>query len=314
MRWTVDLRQLRYFVAIAERGSFSAAANALHVAQSALSRHVQLLERELGGPLFERGARGVRVSESGATLLERARFVLSEVDNIHTDVSAHNRELGGTVRIVALPTLADILFVPIAQHFSRSHPRVSLQFKEALSEQAIDELVGGAADLALVGGTRKTNELVTFVPKIRERAFIFGPPGDPLLQNGSLRIEDVQSAKLVRSAESAPSLPASGQARGTGQVQTDNVGLLRTMVKAGLGYGVLPYSGVHEDLVAGRVSAAELIGLVGTRFLALPARRSLSGASREAIRMIDAEFARQIAAGRLLISEAEQQVPDSEPG
>ena len=60
----MDLRQLRYFVAVAERGGFGAAASALNVAQSALSRHVRLLEHELGGALFERGARGVAVTES----------------------------------------------------------------------------------------------------------------------------------------------------------------------------------------------------------------------------------------------------------
>ena len=67
----MDLRQLRYFIAVAERGGFGAAASALNVAQSALSRHVQLLEHELGGALLERGARGVAPTESGKVLLAR---------------------------------------------------------------------------------------------------------------------------------------------------------------------------------------------------------------------------------------------------
>lgn len=72
----MDLRQLRYFIAVAERGGFAAAASTLNVAQSALSRHVKELEHELGGKLFERGARGVSVTESGKVLLARGRWLL----------------------------------------------------------------------------------------------------------------------------------------------------------------------------------------------------------------------------------------------
>ena len=70
----MNLRQLSYFVSIAESGTFSAAADALHVAQSALSRHVKELEEELGGALLDRGSRGVTLSDSGKVLFERAKF------------------------------------------------------------------------------------------------------------------------------------------------------------------------------------------------------------------------------------------------
>src|SRR5438094_5455838 len=106
----MDLRQLRYFTAVAERGSFSAAASALNVAQSALSRHVQLLEQEVGGPLLERGARGVTLSEAGRLLLDRARYILGEVETLRDAVTARNQEVTGTVRFGAPPSLAYVLF------------------------------------------------------------------------------------------------------------------------------------------------------------------------------------------------------------
>src|SRR5260370_18599560 len=97
----MDLRQLRYFVAVAERGGFGAAASALNVAQSALSRHVKELEHELGGALLERGARGVSVTESGMVLLARGRWLLRPIDDIKSQVRPENREPTGTVRIGA---------------------------------------------------------------------------------------------------------------------------------------------------------------------------------------------------------------------
>ena len=113
----MDLRQLRYFVAVAERGGFGAAASALNVAQSALSRHIKQLEHELGGELLERGARGVSVTESGKVLLARGRWLLGAVDDVKAEVRTENRDPSGTVRLGAPSSLADILYAPLAKIF-----------------------------------------------------------------------------------------------------------------------------------------------------------------------------------------------------
>src|SRR5882724_978453 len=120
----MDLRQLRYFVAVAERGGFGAAASVLNVAQSALSRHIKVLEHELGGALFERGARGVAVTEAGKVLLARGRWLLGAIDDIKAEVLTENRDPSGTVRIGAPPSLGDILYAPLAQTFVKQFPRV----------------------------------------------------------------------------------------------------------------------------------------------------------------------------------------------
>src|SRR3954452_23701578 len=130
----MDLRQLRYFIAVAERGGFAAAASTLNVAQSALSRHVKELEHELGGKLFERGARGVSVTESGKVLLARGRWLLGTIDDIKAEVRTENREPSGTVRLGAPSSLAEILYAPFAQVFVKRFPRVRLELSEGLTE------------------------------------------------------------------------------------------------------------------------------------------------------------------------------------
>src|SRR5689334_16505941 len=144
----MDLRQLRYFVAVAERGGFGAAASALNVAQSALSRHIKLLEHELGGALLERGARGVSPTEAGKVLLARGRWLLGTLDDIRTEVLIENREPSGTVRLGAPSTLADNFYAPLASLFAERFPRVKLEFSDGLTEEMTDRLLKSELDLA----------------------------------------------------------------------------------------------------------------------------------------------------------------------
>src|SRR5262249_29119233 len=140
-RTFMDLRQLRYFVAVAERGGFGAAANALNVAQSALSRHVRELEHELGGALLERGARGVSVTEAGKVLLARGRWLLGAVDDIKEEARTENREPSGTVRLGAPSSLADNFYAPLADYFMKKFPRVRLELSEGLTETMSDRVL-----------------------------------------------------------------------------------------------------------------------------------------------------------------------------
>src|SRR6201992_4259065 len=178
----MDLRQLRYFVAVAERGGFGAAASALNVAQSALSRHVKQLEHELGGSLLERGARGVAATESGKVLLARARWLLRTVDDIKAEVRTENREPSGTVRLGAPPSLADILYAPLAKIFIERFPRVRLELSEGLTESMSDRLLRAELDIAIV--TRpEPNDHLGYETLMVEQVFLIGPPHDPLLRN-----------------------------------------------------------------------------------------------------------------------------------
>ena len=189
----MDLRQLRYFVAVAERGGFGAAASALNVAQSALSRHIKQLEHELGGKLLERGARGVSVTESGKLLLARGRWLLGAFDDIKAEVRTENREPSGTVRLGAPSSLADILYAPLAKIFVERFPRVRLEMSEGLTEALCDRLLRADLDIGIVT-MPQPNDHLNFETLVIEQVFLIGPPRDPLLQKGRLTRRDLKWA------------------------------------------------------------------------------------------------------------------------
>jgi len=272
----MDLRQLRYFVAVAERGGFAAAASALNIAQSALSRHVKELERELGGALLERGTRGVTVTESGKVLLARGRWLFGTIDDIKAEVRTENREPSGTVRLGAPSSLADIIYAPLAQLFVKRFPRVRLELSEGLTEGMCDLLLRGELDLAVVT-TPQPNDHLDYETLVVEQVFLIGAPRDPLLKRGKLtrkEFEGLPAAVVPLSRNPFPStVPFS--------LRVDSCGPLKRIVACGLGYGLLPFSGIHEEVAAGKLSAALLPWMRADRVLALPRGRPVSRATRE---------------------------------
>jgi LysR family transcriptional regulator, nitrogen assimilation regulatory protein len=275
-RLKLDLRQLRYFVAVAERGGFAAAASTLNIAQSALSRHVKELERELGGALLERGARGVTVTESGKVLLARGRWLFGTIDDIKAEVRTENREPSGTVRLGAPSSLADIFYAPLAHLIVKRFPRVRLELSEGLTEGMCDRLLRGELDLAVVT-TPQPNDHLDYETLVVEQVFLIGPPRDPLLKRGKLTRKEFEGlpAAIVPLSRNPfpPTVPFS--------LRVDSAVPMKRIVASGLGYGLLPFSGIHEEIEAGKLSAALLPWMRADRVLALPRGRPVSRATRE---------------------------------
>ncbi|TWB88902.1 LysR family nitrogen assimilation transcriptional regulator [Bradyrhizobium macuxiense] len=277
----MDLRQIRYFVAVAERGGFAAAASTLNVAQSALSRHVKELEDELGGALLERGARGVSVTESGKVLLARGRWLLGAIDDIKAEVRTENREPSGTVRIGAPPSLGDVIYAPLAQTFVKQFPRVRLELSEGLTENLSERLLRGELDLAIVT-TPSPNDHLDYEMLVVEQVFVIGPPRDPLLKRGRLTRKEFDALPSAVAPLSRNPFPPTMLCA----VRVDNSTPMKRMVASGLGYALLPFSGIHQEVTTGALSAALLPWMHADRVLALPRGRPVSRATREAITVL----------------------------
>src|SRR6516162_11113886 len=122
----MELHQLRYFVAVAQMGNFSRAAERCHVSQPSLSQQILKLERRLGQPLFSRLGRRAVLTDAGRMLLDRAMSILATVKDAERRLRAGDQLHNGRLAIGAIPTIAPYLLPPVLQSFVRHCPRVEL--------------------------------------------------------------------------------------------------------------------------------------------------------------------------------------------
>ena len=145
----LGLRQLRYFIAIADAGVLSRAAETLNVAQSALSHHVAALETDLGVKLLERRPRGIALTAAGRRLYEHASAVLSALGKAEEDVRTYNEAATGPVCIGLSHTALSMVALDVMKAVRMNSPGVHLTVVEALSPALIERIFSGTVDLAL---------------------------------------------------------------------------------------------------------------------------------------------------------------------
>ncbi len=155
----MDLRQIEYFVRVAELGGFTRASAALGIAQPALSRQVRLLEVELRQTLLSRDGRGAVPTEAGRLLLAHGRGILHQVERAREELGKLRGALAGRVA-VGLPTsLARVLTVPLIRAFARQMPEATLTISEGLSSAMLESLVNGRLDIAVLYNARSSPDI-----------------------------------------------------------------------------------------------------------------------------------------------------------
>ena len=148
----MELRQLEYFVTVAEELSFTKASRRLRVVQSGVSTAIRALEREVGTPLFERDSRHVRLTDAGTAMLPNARAALAAARAAHDAARTVQGELHGSVTLGILLTSAGIDIPRVLGRFHRAHPhvRVRVQYSPSGSGGHVDSVLDGSLDLAFV--------------------------------------------------------------------------------------------------------------------------------------------------------------------
>ncbi|GAA2770781.1 LysR substrate-binding domain-containing protein [Streptomyces rameus] len=193
----MELRQLEYFVAVAEEQSFTRAAERVHISQSGVSAQIRQLERELGAELFDRSARTVTLTVAGKAALEHARAALAAAGAVGQAVGEVTDLIRGrlTVGMVIGCTLTP-LFDALAA-FHQAHPRVEITLLEDNSDRLVEGVRTGAVDLALIGAATAAPDGLDALTIISERLTAAVPAGHPLAERRRVTLHDVIAYPIV---------------------------------------------------------------------------------------------------------------------
>ena len=272
MTWPT-FQQLRYLVAIADAGTFGAAADEEFVTQPAISAQIKELERKLGVTLFERSSRGVFMTMQGSEVVERARAILRDMKDLVGSTHYEGDHLRGRIGLGVIPTLAPYVLPNVVRFIMSTHPKAELHIHELQTIHLLDSLRRGVIDLGLlalpVGSEEFTTESIgldSFVlamseshPLAKEKSpvklDVLRDERVILLEEGHcLRDQATQVCRLVFSEPS--------------EVQATSMATLAQMVAAGLGVKLLPECAVKIEAAPGR-------GIVTRKFVGVPPNRTV---------------------------------------
>jgi DNA-binding transcriptional LysR family regulator len=181
-----ELRQLRYFVAVAEEGSLTRAAARLHIAQQSLSQQIRTLEAQLGVTLFTRSSRGAELTDAGAVLLREARPVLAQAARAVEAVRQSGR---GPVRVGFLSSVANYVMPPVVRTFRTRHPDVALHVEDVAIATLVERLRAGELDAGLTRPPH-VDDLETEVV-LREPVAAALPEEHPLAGRAEIELADL---------------------------------------------------------------------------------------------------------------------------
>lgn len=196
-----ELRQLRYFVAVAEEGSLTRAASRLHVAQQSVSQQIRALESQLGATLFVRTTRGVRLTAAGTVLLREARPVLAQVERAVEAVRRAGRGEADELRVGFLASVANYMMPPVIRTFRARHPGTSLRAEEVTIARLVARLRDGRLDVGL-SRPPLVDDLASEVI-LREPVAAVLPEGHPLAGRETLELADLADEPWVLTPRSS---------------------------------------------------------------------------------------------------------------
>jgi len=248
----MDLKQLEYFVRVAELGSFTRAGVALNVAQPALSRQVRLLEVELRQNLLTRNGRGAAPTEAGKLLLEHGRGILHQVERAREELGRVRGALAGRVALGLPPSVAKAMTVPLIREFRKRMPDATLSISEGLSVGMQESLATGRLDIALVYNAGPSPD-IELTPLVEEPLFLVQRQiGKPQARTKARSVPLREVAKLPLVIPSRPNAirmlveteMASLGLRPQVALEIDGVAAILDLVEDGAGSAVLSRNAV----------------------------------------------------------------------
>lgn len=285
----MDLRQLRYFVAIVQCGSISRASLQLNIAQPALSLHIRNMEADLGLPLLFRTPQGVQPTEAGLILVRNAHVILEQFEQAQREIRGSAAEPSGEVRLGLPSSISPLLGVPLVLAARDKLPKVTLRIAEAMSGYVLDWLRQGRVDLGLLYGVVTDRDLRS-TGLLTETLVVFGPPEAPSGRchpaGDTVSFPELTTLPLILPSpghglrDLLDAAAAAQNVRLSTDIDIDAYGALKDLVGRRLGYSVLPAHAVRREAETGQLRMWTFDPpLTRTVYMAQPADRPLTQAA-----------------------------------
>jgi LysR family hydrogen peroxide-inducible transcriptional activator len=283
--YAMELHQLRYFLAICQTGSFTAAAQASHVSQPSLSAQVAKLEAELGGALFERGRKGARLTDRGERFKPRASEALRQLEQGRQDLEDLSGLKGGKVSLGCLPTTGAFVLPPLLGAFRKAYPKIQVSLREDSSPGLRKALLDGEVDLAILDEAGLGQGLDS-ARLMQEPLLLALPPRHPRAKAKHLTLSQLkeESWVLMKSGHGfraiVDAIFAKAGVAPNVVFESDEIATVQALVASGLGLSLVPRMVRREGVAYVRVEGSE-----PTRSLALAWRSAaVLSAAAEAMR------------------------------
>lgn len=297
----MDLKQLEYFVHVAELGSFTKASDMLGVAQSALSRHVRKLEVELGQHLFLRDGRGVTPTEAGKRLLAHSRSILLQMQRAHQEVSDVRGAPVGHVMIGLPHSLGRILTVPFVLAFRQGFPSAQLSITEGLTSHLHEWLLSGRLDIALLHDPVPSPAVET-VPLQQDEYFLLCRHGVRPAPPSEVKLADLVNYPLILPRRPHPmrmlletELANIGK-RPNVVLEIDAVPAIADLVAEGLGYGLVTMNAMRVPSLEAKFDFHRIVSptMRSTLVVAISAERPTTTLAQRAVELLQTMVPRQL--------------------
>lgn len=277
----MELRQLRYFVAIVDHGSLSRAALVLHVAQPALTQQLRQLEEELGAQLLHRSAQGVLSTDAGKVFYEHAQAILKQVGDARSAVTQSTTRPSGSVTLGLPHSISGALALPLLMAARASYPEITLQLTEELSGNLAEQLKSGRINLAVLFDD---GQLAPFAstPLVEEDLMFICRTGSSQAPAGErVALADALATTLILPAQQQGVRPRiESIARGAGLalanvIEINSIAILKSALLADMGATILPVAPLLAEVGSGELQARPIHSPSMSRTVTLCASKNI---------------------------------------
>jgi LysR family nitrogen assimilation transcriptional regulator len=277
----MELRQLRYFVAIVDHGSLSRAARVLHIVQPALTQQIQLREQELGAQLLHRSAQGMLTTDAGKLFYEHAQAILKQVGDAKSAVSQSALRPTGTVALGITQSVSGALALPLLMAVREKYPEISLQLTEELSGNLIEQLKSGRINLAVLFDDGQLNSFIV-KPIVEEQMMYITCANSRFAQRGkSVQLGNAVNVPLILPGFQHGVRPRiENLIRNAGLIINDvidinSIAILKSALLADMGATILPVAPLMSEIERGELIALPIAESEISRTVVLCASKNI---------------------------------------